>query len=297
MRKLNRRWQPLLIAALLTLAPATTARASENAYAASTSRAARDEALRALPYNKLSPDAQSKVQSVLSNVSMYRRMPTQVTRCDPELYLFMINHPDVTVNLWQVLDVTTIQLQQTGPLTFRANDGQGTKGDVEFLYRSHDLHVVYANGSYEGPLLQNPIRGSCLLMLKTGYSREPDGQDYVTSQLDVFFNLEHVGLDLLTKTFHPLMGKSADYNFIESATFLGTLTRTGEVKPAAMQQLAGKLARINPQHRDEFAQLMAALPSKAAERQAAARPAPHQPLAQPVAAPRQPVSGMTNLRR
>ena len=31
----------------------------------------------------------------MANVSMFRRMPTQVTRCDPKLYLFMINHPDV----------------------------------------------------------------------------------------------------------------------------------------------------------------------------------------------------------
>ena len=88
--------------------------------------------------------------------------------------------------------------------------------------------------------MANPIRGSCLLLLKTAYTREPDGHDYVTSQLDIFFNLEHVGLDLLTKTFHPLVGRSADYNFIESATFLATLTRTGELKPSAMQQLAGK---------------------------------------------------------
>lgn len=296
MRKPFRCWQPVLIAALLLLGPAATARAIDNAYAASTSRAAREDALRALPYNKLSQDGQAKVKAVLSNVSMYRRMPTQVTRCDPDLYLFMINHPDVTVNLWQVLDVTTIQLQQAGPLAFRANDGQGTKGEVEFLYRSHDLHVLFASGSYEGPLFQNPVRGSCLLLLKTGYSREPDGQDYITSQLDVFFNLEHVGLDLLTRTFHPLMGKSADYNFIESANFLATLTRTGELKPAAMQQLAGKLTRVNPQHREEFTQLMAALPEKAAQRQTAAKPA-QQPLAHPVAAPRQPVRGVTNLRR
>jgi hypothetical protein len=293
MRNLDRRLQPALIFVLLALAPVGAIRAAESAYGASTSRTARDDAMRSIPYARISPESQAKVNSVLANVSMFRRMPTQVTRCDPKLYLFMVNHPDVTVNLWQVLDVTTIQMQQTGPVTFRANDGQGTKGDVEFLYRSHDQHLIFATGTYEGPLLANAIRGSALLLLKTAYTREPDGHDYVTSQLDVFFNLEHVGLDLLTRTFHPLMGKSADYNFVESATFLATLTRTGELKPAAMQQLAGKLSRVDPQHRDEFAQLMAALPTKAAER----GPVASKTTAQPVAAPRQPVRGMPNLRR
>jgi hypothetical protein len=250
----------------------TPSLAAENPYQATTSRAAREEAVRSIPFDKLDATGQAKIQGVLSNISMYRRMPTQVTRCDPDLYLFMINHPDVTVNLWQVLEVTNIQLQQTGPNTYRANDGQGTKGDVEFLYRSHDLHVLYATGTYEGPLFKNPVRGSCLLLLKTGYSREPDGHYYITSQLDTFFNVDHVGLDLITKTFHPLVGKAADYNFVESASFLGTLQRTGELRPTAMQQLAGKLNNIQPEHRQQFAMLMAAIPQKAAGRQVVPQP-------------------------
>ena len=246
--------------------------AAENPYKASTSRASREDALRSIPYERLDASGQAKVSAVLSNISMFRRMPTQVTRCDPDLYLFMINHPDVTVNLWQVLNVTQIQLDQTGPDTFRADDGQGTKGEVQFLYRSHDLHVIYAVGTHEGSMFQKPVRGSCLLVLKTGYSREPDGGYYITSQLDTFFNLEHVGLDLLTKTFHPLVGRAADYNFIESAGFLGTLTRTGETRPAAMQQLALRLTRVQPEQREQFAQLMAAIPQKAADRQARITP-------------------------
>ena len=255
--------------------------AAEGPHKATTSRAAREEAIRSIPFDKLDAGGQAKVSSVLSNVSMYRRMPTQVTRCDPDLYLFMINHPDVTVNLWQVLDVTNIQLEQTGPNTYRANDGQGTKGDVEFLYRSHDFHVLYAVGTYEGPLFQKPVRGGCLLVLKTGYSREPDGHYYITSQLDTFFQVEHVGLDLITKTFHPLMGKAADYNFVESANFLGTLQRTGELRPTAMQQLAGKLTKIQPEHREQFAMLMAAIPQKAAGRQAEPAPSPPPGTAHP----------------
>jgi hypothetical protein len=204
----------------------------------------------------------------------------------------MINHPDVTVNLWQVLDVTTIQLQQIGAATFRANDGQGTKGDVEFLFRTQDMHVVYASGTYEGPLFQNPMHGTCLLLLKTAYQRDAEGNDFATTQLDVFFSLDYVGLDLLTKTFHPLVGKSADYNFVESATFLGTLHRTCELKPSAMQQLAAKLNKVDPRHRDEFASLMAAIPEKMAQRQANTVT-----TAQPVAAPRPTMRNLPNLRR
>ena len=76
--------------------------------------------------NKLSADARRKADAVLSSVTLYRRLPTQVIRCDPDLYHFMTTRPDVTVNLWQVLDLSNIRLTRTGETTFHADDSAGT---------------------------------------------------------------------------------------------------------------------------------------------------------------------------
>ncbi len=233
-----------------------------NPFRASTSRATRQSALRAIPIDKLDARAKAKVCSVLSNVSVFRRMPIRVIDCDPSLYLFLVRHPDVVVNIWEVLDISRLQLRQVGPETYRVAESVGTLAAVEFLYSSHDTHIIYAEGSYEGSLFARPVKGRCLMVLKTGYIRETDDRYYITSRLDVFLNVEHSGVELLTKAFQPLIGKVADTNFVQSVAFLGSLSRTAEVNCRGVQRLAGRLAHVRPENRLRLAELAAEVAGK-----------------------------------
>src|SRR5262245_18116021 len=56
---------------------------------ATSSRAAREEALRSIPFDKLDPDDRQRIAATTSSTSLYRRLPIQVTECDPDLYLFL----------------------------------------------------------------------------------------------------------------------------------------------------------------------------------------------------------------
>jgi len=222
---------------------------------ATTSREARESAIRSIPFEKMDRQARAKIGSVLSNISVFRRMPTRVVDCDPKLYLFLLRHPDVVVNIWEVLKVSTLKLRQVEGEKFEITEKLGTAATVEFLYSSHDTHVIYAEGAYDGPLFTKPVKGRCLMVLKSGYIREPDGRFYITSRLDAFVRVEHGGAELLTKTFHPLVGKTADMNFIQTVAFLGSLSRTAEVNSDGVQRLAGKLLNVDLQLRQRLARL------------------------------------------
>ena len=245
---------------------------------------ARKSAIESIPFEKLDSNGQARVSAVLANTSLYRRMPVQIIQCDPDLYLFLVEHPDVVVNIWDVLGITQTQMQQTGPTQFGMVDAAGTKGSVEYLYRSHDTHVIYTEGSYDGPLFVNPIAGRGLLILKTGYVREPNGRYYVTSRMDVFMQVQHAGVDLLAKAFQPLVGKVADVNFAYTAGFLGSLSRTAEANQEGMQRLADRLSKVQPDVRRQFAQLAGQVAQRASELP---------PLVQPLLAERQDVKGHT----
>src|SRR5690606_18100950 len=116
------------------------------------SRATRQEAIGSIPVEQLAAAARQKVMAVTSQTAIYRRLPTVVFECDPTLYRFLVDHPDLVVNIWEVLGISQVSLRRTGDHTFKADDGVGTLGDVEFLYRGKNLHIVYADGSYEGKL-------------------------------------------------------------------------------------------------------------------------------------------------
>ena len=252
----------ILLLATAGSTPASTP--SGEAYQATASAAARQSAVSAIPFDKLTEDGRNKVNTVLSNVTVFRRLPIRVVNCDPDLYLFLVRHPDVVVNIWEVLGITQLQLRQAGPDTYRVDENQGTTATLEFLYHNHDTHIVYGEWTYTGPLLARKINGRCLAVLKTGYVRETDGRYYITTRLDGFMSVEPGGAELLTKTLHPLVAKNADANFVQTVAFLGSLSRTAEVNSRGMQRLAGRLDRVQPDTRDQLSQVVSGVAQRAA---------------------------------
>jgi hypothetical protein len=240
---------------------------------ATTSDAARRDALRSIPLGKLSVENRAKVNSVLSNVSVFRRMPTRVADCDPDLYLFLVRHPDVVVNIWEVFRISRLRLRQTGDGQFQVSETDGATATFEFVYQSHDLHVLYGEGVYQGPLLTRPVKGRGVLVLKAGYVRETNGRYYVTSRLDSFLNIEPAAAELVTKTVSPVLGKTVDNNFVQTLAFVGSLSRTAEVNSRGVQRLGEQLTHVQPEVRGQFVELVASMPEKRAEAPEKASPA------------------------
>jgi hypothetical protein len=214
---------------------------------------ARQSALRSIPFDQLDAATRAKLDKVLSNVTLYRRLPVRVIDCDPELYLFLIRHPDVVVNIWEVLGVSQLHVRQVAPGEFQAVDTVGTRGKLEILHASDDLHLAYGDGAYEGPLSVRPARGSFLLILKSGYIRDTEGRCYITSRMDCFLNLEPGATELVTKVLQPVVGKIIDTNFMQSVEFVGSLSRTAEVNPRGVGRLSSRLKYVQPEIREQLA--------------------------------------------
>lgn len=254
----------LILAVAGPLMAASPSSSQSEAVQATASPAARQIAIQSIPFDKLDEDGRTKVNSVLSNITVFRRLPIRVVNCDPDLYLFLIRHPDVVVNIWEVLGITQLQLRQTATDTYRVDENQGTAATLEFLYHNHDTHVIYGEWTYTGPLLARKINGRCLAVLKTGYVRETDGRYYITTRLDGFMSVEPGGAELLTKTLHPLVVKNADANFVQTLAFLGSLSRTAEVNSRGMHRLAGRLSRVQPDTREQLSQVVTGVAERAA---------------------------------
>ena len=244
----------------------------------STSRASRDDAIRSIPFDKLDAESRGKVNAVLEDVSLYRRLPTQVIRCDPALYQFTIEHPDVTVDMWHVLDISKVDLRRTGPGCFQMDDSEGVRAEIEYLHSGQDTHVIYSTGAYSGPLFTRPVRGRCVMVLRSGFVRETNGEHYITSRLDTFIRVDHFGAELIAKTFQPVVGKVIDHNFLEATAFVSRLSRTAEVNAASTRSLTERLTQTRPEARQELISLLDRIGEKAGERASAAKV--HGPISQ-----------------
>ena len=74
----------------------------------------------------------------------------KVIDCNPDLYLFLVRHPDVVVNIWELMKLSRLQLRQVDENLFQIAEPAGTVAQFSFVYRSHDLHVLYGEGNMKG---------------------------------------------------------------------------------------------------------------------------------------------------
>lgn len=236
---------------LLTAQPITAATISK----ASTSREDRAEAAREIPFDRLTEEARTRIKKVVDNPSMFRRMPVNVVDCDPKMYRFLIRYPEVVVNIWQLMGITKVDTTRVGPFLLNASDGVGTVTNIELVYGDHDTHVLYCEGYYEGPLFRKQLTGRCVLLLRSGYQQDERQEWQITNRMDVFLQVDNMAVDAVTRTVHPLLGKSADLNFVQSTEFLERISTTTKENGPGMCRLAERLDKVQPEVRQQFAEL------------------------------------------
>lgn len=262
-RRVRNRLSKLFVAAGLALlalslaAPiAWAASGGDDSLQGTSSAAARRSAVQSVPFDKLDAAARAKVSAVLSSASVFRRLPARKVKCDPDLYLFLVRHPDVVVNIWELLGMAQIQLRQTDIDSFHVAEAEGTSASLEFLYHSSDLQLVYGKWTYTGPLLARKINGHCVALLRTTYAKGAGGKYYVTARMDGFVSVESGAIDLLARTLQPMMVKNVDANFVQTVAFLGSLSKTAEVNPQGMARLADRLSHVQPGTRQQFGEVV-----------------------------------------
>ena len=207
----------------------------------SSSKQLRLQTVNSLPYQQLNAQTREKISDILNKPNIYRRLPVTSINADPDYFRFLVRYPEVIVNIWQLMGVTKMATDRTGPYTVDTNDGAGTLSSLELVYGSDNLHIFYGSGSYEGPVLKRKLKGKAVLVLRSENSQGPNGKPVATSQLDIFLKVDNATAGLIAKTIQPLVGTTADHNFVESLKFVERLNDTTSKNGPGVQQMGKKL--------------------------------------------------------
>jgi hypothetical protein len=251
------------LAVLLVALAGGVAVADSDPMAATGGRAAREEAMRSIPWSQLDAGEQRMVQYITRNATMYRRMPTRVIDCDPQVFNFLGQNPEVVTELWKLMGVCNLNLEKVGPNTYKASDDAGTKGTMTFLAANwnddaQNTVLVYCEGTYNGAPLPAEVSARSVLLLRSGSMTETSGRPYITARLDSFVLVDRLGAEMVAKTIQPLIVKTADHNFTETMKFVSTFSQTAEKNPSGMQRLSARLEKVEEPTRMNMAQVCAA---------------------------------------
>jgi hypothetical protein len=215
--------------------------AADGAEVIESTRAARKDAIDAIPMSRLNDSARERIEAIGKRPTLFRHLAKQTIRCDQELFACLVRKPEVLVGIWELMGITQVQTKRIDTYRLQAVDGAGTECTVDLVYGDPSVHVYLAEGFYEGKLTPQKISGKGLFILRTKQKVDGDGHSLVEGSLDCFLQIEQVAADLILRTFGPLIARFIDQIGINSRR-----------NPQGVENLALKLPQVSEPVRSEF---------------------------------------------
>ncbi len=220
-----------------------------------TSKTQRNAAAARIPHDRLDAAVSQKVADVVRSATIYRQLPVTTINSDPDLYLTLLRYPEVIISTWQLMGVTQMTARRVAPFAIEVDDGAGTTTKTDLIYGDPNLNIFYAEGEYDGPMLFRKVTGKCVIVVESLYQRDANGKPSVTSRLNIFLHIDNMAAGLIAKTIHPLVGTTADNNFVETLKFTEKLASTTEKNGPGVQQMGGRLNGLQPDVRKRFIEI------------------------------------------
>ncbi|MDA0282082.1 MAG: hypothetical protein O3B13_11455 [Planctomycetota bacterium] len=223
----------------------------------SSSRSTLQDALQRLPLNELTPEQLNRVNQVLENRSMFRRLPTISIDADPEVYTHLTHNPESVVGIWRVLGISTFTMEQTGPAVWYGDAGDGSTGTIDVLSRTPTRHLLLCKGKYKSPLLARPIEATAVMHLQTRYEQGENFQPKIVHGLDLFVMFPSHTIDTVARVIAPVSHMIADRNFRELSLFVRFMNVAMERQPGWVEQTVQRIDGIDREQRLELMKLSA----------------------------------------
>jgi len=223
----------------------------------SSSRNTLRDALNRLPLDDLSIEQRSRVNEVLKNRSMFRRLPTFSIDASEEVYTYLTHNPESVVGIWRVLGISKFTLDQTGPTRWYGDAGDGSTGTIDVLTRTPNRHLLLCKGQYKSPLLARPIEATAVMHLQTQYQQGDDLQPKIVHGLDLFVMFPSHTIDTVARVIAPVSHMIADRNFRELSLFVRFMNVAMERQPGWVEQTIQRIDGITREQRLELMKVSA----------------------------------------
>ncbi|MCH2212823.1 MAG: hypothetical protein MK110_16080 [Fuerstiella sp.] len=213
----------------------------------------RDSKLKQLPWKQISPASQIRIREVLDKCAQYRQLPELHYEVRPDIYRYLVEHPDVSVSTWRVMGISKVQMWQTAALQFEATAPDGSFGVADVLYRDQSQCLLLFDGTYNSPLLPRPITAAGLVWLRYDYRPAADGKTQVRQKLDVFVSFPSITARAMALLISPVTNMMMDRNAFEISLYSRMMSQAAENDPEWIEQIASQLDSVLPQRRKELA--------------------------------------------
>jgi hypothetical protein len=176
-----------------------------------------------VPVEQLTPTAQRLVMGVLQQPTLTAHGPTEAFLCRPNLYYWLVDHPDQGARIWLSLGAKCAGIEALSEGHYRWSDSQMGEMRWDTVLRTPHQCIWYAQGKVRpGPLLPSVlVRGVVVLNFVEGTDSE--GHPAVRHQMDMVLQANSHAIALATRLFGASVPRMAEQYVGQLETFFGAL--------------------------------------------------------------------------
>jgi hypothetical protein len=200
-----------------------------------------------LPLAQIPPQFRESISDVIRDHTFHRQGAAETFPCHPRVYLSLLNEPALTLALWQDLSPTPAKLKLVGPNRYQGTDGAGTTATWEFVVRSPRLHVLLCDLDYVTPRGNARLEGRIVLIVRSGFYKEVNGDPWVQHDVEVFVKIDSRGWKAVAATVRPLIEKLLQDQVQEAGWFVSLMGRLVQIYPDWATQTIAKQPHLPPE--------------------------------------------------
>ena len=212
----------------------------------------RPDPAQVVPLDQVAPHAREGVAEVIRDAHFHKLGKSETFPCNPRIYMKLLSEPALTLSLWQDVGPTPARLNQVAPGKYQGTDGAGTQATWEFVVKSPRLNVLLCNLDYTTPRGGAHLSGRIVMIVRSGYFREVNGDFWVQQEVEAFVKVDSRGWKAVAITVKPLIEKLLDDQVREAGWFVSMMGRLVETYPEWASTVAKAQKDLPVASRDGF---------------------------------------------
>jgi hypothetical protein len=156
------------------------------------------------PVDQVDPNWACRLQSVIGDYTTTSTVGPIRAALSESLYLYLLDRPPLAAGLINRLDLGLYQSEARGPDRFWGNDGEGTQGIVQLVYKDRASRIYYLEGSHDSRLLPH-LAGKAVVFLRMSSVKESGGTEAMDSTVVAYTKLDNRFLSGLVVLLRPLV--------------------------------------------------------------------------------------------
>lgn len=210
-----------------------------------------------VPLDQISPEYRAAVAEVIRDHTFHRQGKADTFPCHPRVYLALLNEPALTLALWQDLSSHPAKLKRIGPNRYYGTDGSGASATWEFVLRTPQLHVLLCDLEYASPRGNARLTGRIVLLVRSGYFKEVNGDPWVQHDIEAFVKIDSKGWKAVAATVRPIIERVLEEQVQEAGWFVSLMGRLVASYPNWATKVVANQEEIPPNTRHDFQNLIA----------------------------------------